>query len=293
MPKRIDTLIPDIQSLLGKVAEGGSAEFSDEELAELGASIATAIGRQMNRGTKVRPPKTLYMSEVGQPCKRKLWYRYYGDRYGIPSESMHPNTILKFVYGDIIEELVLALATKAGHDVKDEQKSHSFMVDGWEIRGRQDARIDGHLVDVKSASSFAMNKFRQGLTPDKDAFGYLGQLALYTDETDTSASFLAVDKQTAALVLDTHSDLKSPYTVAEEAVKALQYEKTPPSIPFDTVPDGKSGNLKLCTNCSYCEYKQECYLDANDGKGLRTFAYSTGPKFLTKVVNEPRVLEIT
>ena len=176
MSKDIADLIPDIQSLLAVVAGGGKADFTEEELAELGAAMATAVGRQMNRGKKVRPPKTLYMSEVGQPCKRKLWYRYYQDKHGIESEPMHPNTILKFLYGDIIEELILAIAKKAGHTVEEEQKSHSFEVRGWEIRGRQDARIDGHLVDVKSASSFAMQKFRNGLTPEQDAFGYLDQL---------------------------------------------------------------------------------------------------------------------
>lgn len=292
MGKDIKDLIPDIQSLLAVVAGGGVAGFTDEEMAELGTAMATAVGRQLNRGKKIRPPKTLYMSEVGQPCKRKLWYRYYQDDLGIESEAMHPNTILKFLYGDIIEELILAVAKKAGHTVEDEQLSHSFMCDGWEIRGRQDARIDGHLVDVKSASSFAMQKFRNGLTPDKDAFGYLGQLSLYLDEHDEEASFLAVDKVTAALVLDTHTNLRDPYQVAQEAVDAVQDTENPPPIPFPTVPDGKSGNMKLGTNCGYCEYKQECYKDSNDGKGLRGFLYSNGPVWLATVEKTPKVMEI-
>jgi hypothetical protein len=45
--------------------------------------------------------------------------------------------------------------------------------------------------------------------------------------------------------------------------------------------EGQSGNRKLSTNCSYCDYKKECW------PGLRTFIYSKGPVYLTKVEREP------
>lgn len=297
MGKSIYTLVPDIHKLLGRVAQGGSAGFTEQELAELGAEIANAVSKQLNRGTKVRKPRTLYMSEVGQPCSRKLWYKYNRDLHGdIPQEPLHPNAVLKFLYGDIIESVVLALAKKAGHAVEDEQKAHSFEMDGWEVRGRQDARIDGHLVDVKSASSFAMGKFKEGLSPEKDSFGYLGQLSLYLEDGDTKASFLAVDKQTGGIVLDTH-DLGDTLKIREEVVapKVIALEGlTPPEIQpeFQPVPEGKSGNTKLCTNCSYCDFKHTCWEGANGGAGLRGFLYSTGPRWFTNVAVEPRVMEI-
>jgi len=45
-------------------------------------------------------------------------------------------------------------------------------------------------------------------------------------------------------------------------------------------------NMKLAVGCSYCHFKFSCY------PNLRIFAYSTGPKFLTEVKNEPKVREI-
>ncbi len=70
--------------------------------------------------------------------------------------------------------------------------------------------------------------------------------------------------------------------------KDLCCEDEPPArIDWGIVPDGKSGNMKLGTKCSYCKYKNECHPD------LRTFLYSGGPRFLTEVVNEPKVLEVT
>ena len=49
--------------------------------------------------------------------------------------------------------------------------------------------------------------------------------------------------------------------------------------------EGKSGNEKLGFECSYCPYKAECW------PGVRGFAYSYGPVFLTKVVRTPSVPE--
>jgi hypothetical protein len=41
--------------------------------------------------------------------------------------------------------------------------------------------------------------------------------------------------------------------------------------------------MKLDTGCSYCPHKFNCWPD------LKTYYYSTGPRYLTKVVREPRV----
>ena len=48
----------------------------------------------------------------------------------------------------------------------------------------------------------------------------------------------------------------------------------------------KSGNRKLCMNCSYCSFKKTCW------PNLRTFIYSHGPVFLTHVERPPKVEEV-
>jgi hypothetical protein len=69
-------------------------------------------------------------------------------------------------------------------------------------------------------------------------------------------------------------------------VKKSVEQEDRPALCSSPVPDGKSGNLKLSTMCSYCKYKKHCYPD------LRAFVYSTGPKYLTQVANLPKVPEI-
>ena len=69
-------------------------------------------------------------------------------------------------------------------------------------------------------------------------------------------------------------------------VKKSVKQEDRPAPCSSPVPDGRSGNVKLSTMCSYCRYKKHCYPE------VRAFAYSTGPKFLTKVKNRPKVPEI-
>lgn len=59
-----------------------------------------------------------------------------------------------------------------------------------------------------------------------------------------------------------------------------------PERAFQPEPDGKSGNMKLGLQCSYCNMKHACY------PNLRTFIYSNGPRYLTTVVKTPDVPEV-
>ena len=67
-------------------------------------------------------------------------------------------------------------------------------------------------VDVKSCSSYAFKKFKEGSLRDNDAFGYISQLSSYvyagkddplvTDKTH--GAFLAVDKVSGEMCLDVY-----------------------------------------------------------------------------------------
>ena len=91
-----------------------------------------------------------------------------------------------------------------------------------------------------------------------------------------------------------YEDKKAPvyekisYDIEEhiKRVKKLVEQPEPPEVCQETVPDGKSGNRKLAVGCSYCPYKFTCWHE------VRTFIYSSGPRYLTEVFNEPKVTEI-
>ena len=282
--KDIGTLVKDIENLLDQGELDGEYEV-----------FGRGMGAVLQRGMQPRDhtqPSRVWFSNVGGPCTRKLWYKIHTPADG---EPLRAPTKFKFLYGDIIEELVLDLARRAGHLVEHEQRHVTW--NG--VSGRIDATIDGMLVDVKSASSFSFKKFQGGLQREDDAFGYLGQLAGYllvaredgfvTGVNRNRAGFLVANKETGKLHLDVHEftdgDLLDIGRHINNNKSAAEGDESPERS-FEPVPEGKSGNLKLGTNCSYCDFKVSCW------PGVRTFLYSNKPVFLTHVEREPNVPEL-
>ena len=57
-----------------------------------------------------------------------------------------------------------------------------------------DSKIDGEVVDVKTASSYSFKKFEQGTLNEDDPFGYVTQLTGYEEHEKTKrGGFLAVN----------------------------------------------------------------------------------------------------
>ena len=125
-----------------------------------------------------------------------------------------------------------------------------------------DSKIDGEVVDVKTASAYSFKKFENGTLEEDDPFGYIAQLSGYeANENSNAGGFLAINKSTGQLALYRPDDLVKP-------------------------------NMKLPAGCVFCSHKVECHKDTNEGKGLRAFKYASGNIFLTRVVKEPKVNEV-
>jgi len=286
----IDTLATDVQRLFGQTLEGHGTLINDDILAKFGVDVAMHVADSLRARTGTRKPNTLYMSEVGQPCMRKLWYSLNAP---LNAESMQDHTLYKFLFGNLVEEVTLLLAEAAGHTVERRQARVEWEVKGFKFSGRMDAVIDGVMVDVKSCSPYGFKKFQQGLNDSNDSFGYRTQLSSYNG-LNTPAydrqGFLAVDKQNGHVGFfeyEWESPLKQMHKAADSVRSA-----TPPDRRFQPIPEGKSGNMKLCVECSYCPFKHTCWADANGGKGLAGYVYSTGPIFLTEVKRPPNVMPL-
>lgn len=284
--KTIDTLVEDINKVL---VEGISP--SEEHIRRFSDNLAKTIAESLSQ----RERKTgLRMSNIGKPCARQLWYECNSPN---DAEAFTAANFMKFMYGHLVEELLLFLCELAGHEVTGRQDTQE--IEG--ILGHRDAVISGTLADAKSASSFSFKKFVNGLTPEEDSFGYIPQIQSYLDagqkdpiiQDKDRAAFLVLDKTLGHITLDVHqrdtkTDWKEFYRQKKEMVKLPE----PPERGFEAIPMGQSGNMMLGFNCSYCPLKRTCWKDANDGKGIRTFLYSHRPVDLVVVKNEPRVPEI-
>ncbi len=275
MTKDISTLVPDIYSLFDK-----PIEVDDDKVKALGQEIANSVVKAL--GKREEAP-SLRFSNIGTPCKRKLWYSCRAPQL---AEKLPAHTRIKFLFGDILESVLLFLSEAAGHDVTGRQTE----LDIGGIKGHRDALIDGRTIDVKTASTASFRKFKSNGIREDDAFGYIDQINAYRyaadDVTDKQhVSFLAIDKQLGHLTLDTYESNNIDYDQRIGELKELVANDVPPERHYTDQEEGKSGNRKLPTPCSYCPFKQHCW------PGLRTFYYSNGPVFLTKVVREPNVKE--
>jgi hypothetical protein len=274
--KSINTLIPDIYRLFEE-----DHKVSEENSLKLGHDLGQMIERRMNENKEYKP--SLRMSNLGTKCWRQLWYKINKPELG---EKLQPWTRIKFLFGDILELLLLYLAKEAGHEVRGEQDE--LEIEG--VIGHRDGVIDGVLVDAKSASTFSFQSFRNHLELESDKFGYIDQLGAYhwaSDDVDKDiAAFLVIDKQHGHITLDKHKKNDVDYKEKVDELKEMLAQPEPPERAYSDEPFQKSGNRKLCTNCSYCAFKRECWPD------LRTFLYSNKPEYLTHVEKEPRVTEI-
>ena len=279
-------LVSDIYKLVEskEVAEGVDIEACIDQFGE-----AVKVLMRQEFTEKRDDSRKLRMSNIGRE-DRFLWNVYNDVDKG---EDIQPHTYVKFLYGHIIEELLLFLTRAAGHEVTDEQKKCE--VNG--IKGSMDCRIDGVVTDVKSTSTFAFKKFKEGTLAYDDPFGYVAQIKGYAhSEGETKFGWLAMDKQNGHLtyLLYDTEDTQAPihdlisYDIGEriEHIKKVVGQKEPPSVCYEPIADGKSGNQKLAVGCSYCSYKKECW------PSVRGFAYSSGPRYLVEVHNEPKVQEI-
>ena len=278
--KKIDTLVRDIYDLFDK--DDWTPDQTHVE--QFGRRLAIHIA---NRASETRGKPTLRLSNLGVP-DRKLWYSINKPEL---SERLPPEAKIKFLFGDILEELLLFLAKEAGHTVEGEQDT--LDING--VKGHRDAVIDGRVVDCKSASSYSFKKFESNALRGNDPFGYITQLGSYLagsrDEEivkdKTVASFLVIDKQLGKITLDTYpKDSTDHNKLVDYKRKVLELKEPPETKCYPDVPEGKSGNRKLDIGCSYCPFKWDCW------GNLRAFLYSTGPVYLSETVKEPRVPEV-
>ena len=148
--KSIDTLVKDIYDLFDPLVE---VDLNEKEVDAHLDSFTESIKETLRNFLNEVPLKkrNLRLSAIGKPA-RQLWYDKNSKEEPKPLE---PSTRVKFLYGHMLEDLLILFSRLAGHTVTDLQKTVS--VNG--IKGHQDCVIDGVLVDCKSASGRSFEKF--------------------------------------------------------------------------------------------------------------------------------------
>ena len=282
----MNDIVEDIYNALDPLTEGNPLDISDVEIEEFGERMKGAL-RSWARPEKRDSSFTLRMSNIGKPLRR-LWFDSHTELGG---EKHSPKTFIKFLYGHLLEEVILLLVRMTDNEVDSEQKE--VMVDG--VSGHMDCKINGEVVDIKTASRFAFRKFKDGTLRDDDPFGYIPQLAGYEEAEGTdNGGFLVINKESGELCLYKPEELDKPPIRhrIKNITEVLATDTPPETLCYRPVAEGKKGNEKIHKNCVFCPHKIVCFKDANAGEGLRIFKYNKGLSYFSKVVSSPRVEEV-
>ncbi len=278
--KSIHTLVPDVYELLQT-----KGWYNETLLSYFSAQLNTSLKAQWSDSDGTH--RGLRLSRMGDQCPRALWYSIHQPELAEPLPSW---ANFKYTYGHIIEALALTLAKAAGHRVEGEQDE--LVVDG--IKGHRDAVIDGCLVDVKSATSFKVAESRRGSLEKNDNFGYLDQLDGYVLGSANDPLVTVKDKGYLWFIDKTLGHMHVyEHTARPERIlhrvneyKIVVERSSEPACTCGTRPRGTSGNIELDVRASYSPFKHSCF------PHLRTFLYSDGPVYLSRVSKTPDVPEI-
>jgi len=273
--KTIDTLIPDIQTLVKT-----RGWLNDTNAQSFATGVVSRIQGQFSERTEA--PR-LRLSQMGPRCPKALWHSIHQPEN---AEVLPHWAEVKYSLGHLTEALAIEFARGAGHEVTGEQDELTLD----DIVGHRDCVIDGCNVDVKSSASISFTKFKSGHFDD--LFGYLDQLDGYVlasandplVRVKDKGYLLVVDKQLGHMCLYPHEVTDARARTLRDRIrtyKEIIAAPNPPACECRTITVGASGNLQLDTRASYSSFKHTCH------PGLRTFLYANGPVYLTKVVKRP------
>merc|ERR1712078_670363 len=109
--KHIDTVADDIKKLIADISNGKPAPITEDNMNSFLNNIKEAMIAWNNPPKREKYDGTLRMSILGKPA-RQLWYDKFSPKEVKESDSSNN---LKFLYGHIIEHLLLYLTELSGH----------------------------------------------------------------------------------------------------------------------------------------------------------------------------------
>jgi hypothetical protein len=112
------------------------------------------------------------------------------------------------------------------------------------------------------------------------------------------SDLIVANKSTGELALDIHysgpsGDLPDTKARIKKVKEVVAQPEPPAEYCYPTVKSGPGESKVLGAHCARCPFKFDCYSGANNGTGLRSFAYSGGTKYFVHIDGkDPTVPEL-
>jgi len=233
----------------------------DSEVIEtIVSDIRDALHRQF--AGEARQEFRLRPSNLGRP-RCQLWF----DK-NKPSEGsdLPSNFVINMFLGDVVESVFKGILRAMKVEFKDNGKI-DMDIEGENITGEYDLILNGKVDDVKSASAWSYkNKFDSyGSLSEKDAFGYIPQLAIYAKGANVDVGgWWVVNKSNgefkyiSAEQMDVEDVMKDVKSTVSYINNDEPFERCFEPI-VETYRNKETGNMLLPDECHFCKYKHDCW----------------------------------
>lgn len=251
----------ELRAALERLSNGDSAAVTEEMIDEAAEEFKAAIRKQLaGRDDEFR----LRASNIGRPlCQLQM------ERAGAPRTRRPYSFITKMLIGDITEIVLNLVIKAAGLNVTGSKRKVALDLAGETIKGENDIEIDGKVYDIKSMSPYAYRHKSKSYDDfkDGDAFGYIGQMALYSEGSGVPpGGWICTDKSSGevAVVEYGEDDLGHEEVIEELRGKVLALKEgrefarcfAPEPETYYRKPTGK---YTLPITCTFCEFLGSCW----------------------------------
>ena len=227
------------------------------------------IIKELDRGIidkNFKTPKRRYLgaSSLGDPCSRKIQYRYMGQEADA-ERDFSAQTLRIFALGHSIEDLMIVHFRDAGFDLRTQLKGEQFGFDtaNGEVRGHIDGVIVGGplpiqypmLWECKSASDKKFKEFvRNGMAVSNPV--YAAQVALYQaymNLTENPCCFTVLNKNTSEIYIElVPFNAELAQATSDKAVNIIKATKANEMLPRVAQNSDYYG-------CRFCEFQDTCW----------------------------------
>jgi len=265
-------ILTKVQVFLHEALNGqdGKVEMPSQLIEEFKEACGNALEKQF---TQRKNEYRIRMSGIGRPlCQQKL------DKDPDVVAENDYTLIMKFLLGDIIEAIAIAVMKASGVKIQSEQEGVSLSIADMVMNGTYDVKINNKIYDIKSTSpgSFASKFGAYGgyeAIKESDPFGYITQGYLYSEASGCDfGGWIAINKSTGEWAICDAPDLqdedkKVALDAAEVNIRNI-VDDAPFERGFEDFPEtykdtDKSvkltGNRLLPKDCSFCGYKKHCW----------------------------------
>lgn len=228
------------------LASGGST-IDEAILAEVSSLARFSFMRQFGVREE-RTKKQPYFSSIGR-CIRQQAYDLLG--FEADGKKIDARAKMIFFQGDIVEIAIVQVAKVAGCPIT--VCGQGQTATEWNgMRGRPDGVMDGHLVEVKSMSSYSFKDFERGIIDD----GYryqcnAGMASLNLDK----AVIVALNKDAGVLA---EQIISRDQAIVDDILKRLDTIKLATKENLPERPYAKNDKGFYPWQCRYCAHYKTC-----------------------------------